>query len=243
MAEKILPQLRRAKMTAEIEIKNLSDEQIKAADIETLDIEQLIYGATLVSDDATKVKLYSKASEKFGDYRAYNNLGVVLAKQKKFADAKKAFESAEKVKAGVPEIKSNYAAVLYALGDSKALAMVSQSGATNANAKLILGADAIAKNDYKSAVTYLQGTGSFNEALAYVLTGDLAKASSVLSKLSPAANVSYLKAIVAARSNDAKGVTSNLAVAVKDAKLKALAAKDAEFLAFQPSAEFQNLVK
>lgn len=242
LADKILPQLRRAKMIAEIEIKNLTDEQIKSADIETLELEQLIYGATLFTDDASKVKMYTKAAEKFGDYRAYNNLGVVLAKQKKFTDAKKALESAQNAKAGVPEITANYAAVLYALGDAKALTVVSQSGSTTANSKLILGANAIAKNDYKSAVTYLQGTGSFNEALAYVLTGDLAKASSVLKNLS-APNVSYLKAVIAARSNDAKGVTSNLAAAVKDANLKNRAAKDAEFLAFQPAADFQQLVK
>lgn len=242
LADKILPQLRRAKMIAEVEIKNLSDEQIKASDVEKLDLEQLIYGATLVNDDAAKVKMYATAAEKFGDFRAYNNLAVVLAKQKKFADAKKALESAEKAKAGVPEVKANYAAVLYAMGDPKALTVVSQSGATSVNAKLILGANAIAKNDYKSAVTYLQGSKSFNEALAYVLTGDLAKASSVLSGLN-AANASYLKAIVAARKSDAAGVTTHLKAAVKDAKLKARAGKDAEFLAFQPAADFQALVK
>ncbi|MDR0295747.1 MAG: hypothetical protein LBH91_06140, partial [Prevotellaceae bacterium] len=78
LKDKVLPELRRSRMIAENEWMNYTDQELKdmvgANTVEGLDVEGLLYAATLVNDNATKISLYTKAAEKYNDYRAYNNL-------------------------------------------------------------------------------------------------------------------------------------------------------------------------
>ena len=60
----------------------------------------------------------------------------------------------------------------------------------------------------------------------------------------PDATTSYLKAIVAARTNDKASALSNLKDAIaKDSSYAEYAAKDLEFAKFNNDAEFKNIVK
>jgi hypothetical protein len=60
----------------------------------------------------------------------------------------------------------------------------------------------------------------------------------------PNATTAYLKAVVAARTNDKAAVLENLKSAIaQDASLKARAAQDIEFAKFAEEAEFQAIVK
>ena len=84
LAETILPELRRARLTMNYEIIGRSDEQIVAqfgSDASKLSVEELLYGANLASV-SNKEAWYQKTSQLYpNDYRAYNNLGM-LAYQK-----------------------------------------------------------------------------------------------------------------------------------------------------------------
>ena len=79
LADEILPQLRRSRLTLNYEIIGKSDEEISNLaqnDPSQLNLEELLYAATLTNDPAQKEAIYKKAVAQFpNDYRAYNNLG------------------------------------------------------------------------------------------------------------------------------------------------------------------------
>ncbi|MDR1226279.1 MAG: hypothetical protein LBK47_05195 [Prevotellaceae bacterium] len=240
LAEKILPQLRRSKMIAKVEIAQLNDEAIKtfvdANNLDTLNLEQLLYAGNKLYDDyATKIALYRKAAEKFDDARAYNNLGAVYIQQKDTANAAPVLTAANTKKANDLSIKNNLGYLALLQGD-KANAEKQLAEAGLEAGKLGLGYLAIGKGDYSNAVTLLRGAKTENEVLALILLGKNEDAKKVLADLqTPLA--SYLKAIVAVRFNDSNGVTDNLQDASQDATLKARADKDIEFANFAPKAE------
>lgn len=236
IADRILPELRRSKLIATVEIANLTDAEIKAlvdaGNLEKLDAEQLIYAANnLYTDETIKVKLYKEAGEKFSDYRAYNNLGALYLAQKKTDDAKSAVDAALAANSSDAKVKNNagYVALL-------------QSNTTEAEKQLVstgldeskagLGYIAISKGEYAQALTLLKGSKSVNEALALLLNGKVDEAAAVLDNLN-SAKAYYLKAVVGARKNSESDVLDNLNKAFGlDATLKDASRKDAEFAAF-----------
>jgi osmotically-inducible protein OsmY len=86
---------------------------------------------------------------------------------------------------------------------------------------------------------------SYNKALAQVLSGKADAAKKTLSGLTETAETAYLKAIIAARSNEGvDAVVAQLKIAIsKNAALKDKAAKDREFLKFSTESTFTNTVK
>ena len=81
LADEILPQLRRARLTANYEVIGRSDEEINAAfdaKEDSISVDELLYAATLTNDNARKEAIYKRTIEKYpNDYRAYNNLGMM----------------------------------------------------------------------------------------------------------------------------------------------------------------------
>ena len=77
--EGILPELRRARLIVNYDVIGRSDDQILAqykSDPSKLSVEELVYGAnTLVQDAATKKQWYETLTKQYpSDYRALNNL-------------------------------------------------------------------------------------------------------------------------------------------------------------------------
>ena len=101
------------------------------------------------------------------------------------------------------------------------------------------------QGDYAKPVSSFAGTKSNNAALAQILTKDYSKAAQTLNAVPKADAVTdYLKAIVAARTNDASGVVSNLKEAInKDRTLAREASLDLEFAKYVNNSAFQNLIK
>ncbi len=234
IAEKILPQLRRSKLTAKVEVANMSDDQIKAqisaGKLDTLDKEQLIYAAVNLYKDneATQITLYKKAAEKFRDFRAFNNLGAIYLKQDKLAEAKTALDSAMAINADA-KVKNNMGYVLLKQGNvADAEKQLTAAGIDESKAGVAY--IAFGKGNYDQAVTLLKGSGSFNEALALLLTGKADEAKAILDKQNTP-KAYYLKAVIGARKNVEADVMDNLN---KAGDLKAEAKKDAEFVAFWP---------
>lgn len=78
LADEILPQLRRARLTLNYEIIGRSDDEILntySTSPKDLSVEELLYAATLVKGSSDKEAIYKKTTEIYPkDYRAFNNL-------------------------------------------------------------------------------------------------------------------------------------------------------------------------
>ncbi len=242
LAETILPELRRARLTMNYEIIGRSDEQIVAqfgSDASKLSVEELLYGANLASV-SDKEAWYQKASELYpNDYRAYNNLGMLAYQKGDLNTAENFFNKAKSLKDNAGEVNANLALIALNKGEVEAAEtyMGKASGAdgfNEANAALN-----IAKGSYQQAASVANGVKSNTAALAQILNKDYAAAKSTLNGVdNKDAYTSYLSAIVAARTNDAAGVNTNLKDAVsKDPSLKDRAAKDLEFAEYKSAVE------
>jgi len=99
IADKILPQLRRSKITVNVNKIGFSDEEINdfvTSNPDTLGLEEVLYAATLTDNLDQKLKIYTLATEKNPKcVRAANNVGYVYAKMGKMEEAKAAFEKAQ----------------------------------------------------------------------------------------------------------------------------------------------------
>lgn len=236
IADGILPELRRARLIVNYEVIGRSDEQILAQfkeDASKLSVEELLYAAnTLVDDKATRKAWYEKTTKLYpNDYRAYNNLAQMAIMEGNETAAQNWLQKAQSVNAKAPETNANLALLALKSGDvAKAEAyMGNASGSDTFNE--ILGNLNIAKGNYIQAEQNLSSTQTNSAALAQILNKDYAKAKSTLAAVkTPDATTSYLKAVLAARTNDVSALKSNLkAAAALDASLKARAAKDLEF--------------
>ena len=95
-------------------------------------------------------------------------------------------------------------------------------------AKDNLGMLNILAGKYADAAAALKGTGTNNEAIANLLAGKVDAAAKCLTADDAVSD--YIRAIIAARKGDSKGVASWLKSAgQKDPELKLRAAKDIEF--------------
>ncbi len=230
LKDKVLPQLRRSRMIAEVDWANYTDQElvdmVNNNNIEGLDVEGLLYAATLVNDNNTKVNIYTKAAEKYNDYRAYNNLAYAQLMNNNTAAAKAALAKASNQNDAA--VKNNLGVVALREGRMQdAVKAFNESG--NNEAKSNLGITSIVAGNYTAAATSLSNTNSYDEALANVMAGNLDKASTILSKLNTA-KADYLKAVIAARKGNCTEVGTNLKNAYsKDASLKQRAANDIEF--------------
>jgi len=242
LADEILPQLRRARLTANYDVIGRSDEEINAAfdsDASVLSVEELLYAATLTNDNARKEAIYKKTIEMYpNDYRAYNNLGEMAYVSDK-ATAEKYFKQAASKNANAPEVNTNLGLIELSKGNV-ANAETYLAKATGANtANEALGNLYIKQGQYDKAVAAFGDTKTNSAALAQILAKDYNKAKNTLTAVkNPDAYTDYLMAIVGARTNNADLVKTSMAkVAQKDAALAAKAANDREF------AKYANEIK
>lgn len=239
LADEILPQLRRARLTLNYQIIGRSDEEILEAyksDPRSLSCNELLYAATLFDKTADKKAIYTATSQIYpNDYRAFNNLGVIAFEAGDFETANNQYHKALALNANAAEIHTNLSNLLLAQGKvAEAQNHLSKGGDSQEN-KQALGASYIALGQYARAIETLKGSNTESEALAYIMNKDYTNAGRVLNAISnPTANTYYLKAIIAARTNDAIIVKENLKQAIAaDPSMKEKAANDLEFAKFQ----------
>lgn len=232
LADKILPELRRARFIANIDYSNYNDEELAElakTNIEVMDIEALLYSATLVKDFDTKVNIYSRAGEKFKCDRAYNNLVATYLDNDKLADAKIALS-----KIGNKTSKYYYNnAGLIALRDNNlknAMEAFKKSDLPVArqNSAII----DILEGRYNDAAAKLAGTGDDNEGIAFILTNQLDKASKAITHDCP--HAAYMRAVIASRQGNMIEVAKQLAIVYSGSEaLKLRSQKDIEFAKFR----------
>ena len=226
----VLPELRRARLIANVEYQNYTAEellQLLDNNADVLDEEALLRTATLVKDDAQKEEIYKKAVSRFGSDRAQFNLAALYLAQNKNDKAQNALN----------KVHSNDADVLNAKGVialrnedyTTAESLFRKAGTPDAVKNL--GIVQILSGKYDEAAKTLADVNGccHNTVLAYILTDQLAKAKNAARCKDQ--KVTYLKAIIAARQGDASGVRENLGK-ITDQSLRARAAKDIEFVGY-----------
>lgn len=223
----VFPELRRARFIADVNYKNFSDDELKElADkaVDVLDEEGLLRVASIISNADRKAELYKLAVSKFGSDKAQFNLAVLSLNAGKPDQAASLLKKVSKVDGdvnnalGVCELQKGN---LDAAAD-----FFRKAGTTEAKANL--GTIDILKGDYSAAVKNLEGTGSHNLAVAYILTNQLDKAEKSIT--CKCARSNYLRAVIAARRGNSSDVEKYLA---QTGKMKEKAEKDVEFADFR----------
>ncbi len=235
LAETILPKLRRAIMTVEYEEVGYSDDELMelfASDPGTLNLEELLYTATLYDDLNRQLEVYETAASNFPEsQRAHNNVGYVQVKLENVQAAKRAFESAQNIEDD-DIVRNNLGAVALLEGNIDEAeeyfrSVASPTSETNYN----LGIISIIKGQYDDAEDYFGNAREVNTALAKLLNNKNDDALRILNQIDePCAMTHYLKAIVGARTDDSDMLFDNLRTAVEmKGDLKELARTDMEF--------------
>lgn len=249
IADEILPALRRSRMILTIDLIGKSDEEIANLmknNPAQLNVEEMLYAATLTNDDAEKLAIYQQVANQFGDYRAYNNMGMIQFKQGNIADARRSYGKALEIEPNNADV--NYNAGIAAMADhdlAKAEEHLGKAAGTQGDLNAALGTLYTMKGDYAAAKNAYGKSATNNAAVQQILDEDYAAARQTLNSVQePNATTAYLLAVVGARTNDREAVYANLKVAVaRDADMKAKAANDIEFAKFAEDADFLAIVK
>ena len=250
IAEEVLPALRRSRLILTTDLIGKSDEEIAALaanDPAALNVEELLYAATLTNDLAAKLDIYKKAVAQYGaDYRTHNNLGMVYFEQGNVAEAARCYAKALQIEPNNADINYNAALAAMAQNDlEKAEAYLGKAAGTQGNLNAAMGTLYTMKGDYEAAKNAYGNSASNNAAVQQILNADYEAALQTLNKVEkPNATTAYLKAVVGARQNDRNAVYANVKAAIQqDANLKAKAQNDIEFAKYQTEEAFQALVK
>ena len=249
IADEILPALRRSRLILTTDLIGKSDDEIKeflANDPSQLNVEEMLYAATLTNDNAEKIAIYQKVASQFNDYRAYNNMGMIYFGQGNVAEARRAYNKALAIEPQNPDVNFNAGVAAMAEGDlAKAEEHLGKAAGTQGNLAAAMGTLYTMKGDYKAAKSAYGQSATNNAAVQQILNEDYAGARQTLANVKePNGVTAYLQAVVGARTNDRNAVYSNMKVAVaKDASLKARAKNDIEFAKFAEDADFQAIVK
>ncbi|GAF03978.1 tetratricopeptide repeat protein [Saccharicrinis fermentans] len=246
----ILPQLRRSKVAVNVEVIGKSDEEISelaSSNPSELNVEEILYAATLTEGLDAKLDIYKKAAKQFPKcWRAQNDIAYILVMQDKLDDAKSALDKANELSPNNAIVNNNLGVVALRQGDlAKAEEYFGAAAGAGPELDNNLGIVSIHKGDYDAAMRYFGNSTSTNAALAKILAGKYDAALSTLNANTQEVGFKYyLKAIVGARTADNDMVFDSLRKAVElDASLKADAAKDKEFAKFMEDASFKAIIQ
>ncbi|NDO54772.1 tetratricopeptide repeat protein [Bacteroides acidifaciens] len=248
LADEILPQLRRSRLTLNYEIIGKSDEEIAklaSSNPSELNIEELLYAATLTNEPAKQEAIYAQATKQFpNDYRAYNNLGKLAYQAGNYDKAESYFKKAASVNA-TPEVNMNLGLIALMKGDKAAAEASFGKAAGTKELGESMGNLYIAQGQYERAVNSFGDSKTNSAALAQILAKDYNKAKNTLANVErPDAYTDYLMAVLGARTNNSSMVISSLKSAVaKDSSLAKKAATDLEFAKYFTNADFMNIAK
>ena len=239
LADGILPELRRSRLTINYETIGRSDDQILdqiKADATKLSIEELLYGANLKESTSEKEEVYKLATQIYpNDARAYNNIATLEYAKGNYDAAKEYIQKAQSVSANLPEAKANLGMLALKNGDIKTAEQYIAS-ATDANGLAeVMGNLNLAKGNYAQAEQDFADIYSNSAALAQIMNKNYATADITLKYIkNPDATTEYLKAILYARMGNNNDASKALRNAIsKDASFAKYAANDLELAKVQ----------
>lgn len=235
LADGILPELRRARMTINYEVIGRDDEQIfdqYKKDVSKLSLEELVYAGIIAPTTAEKEDILKTTARLYPkDARAYNNLAVLAMQNGNKEEAERYLQQAKAI-ADIPEANANLGLLALQAGDTKkAEDLISRSAGayglaeTLGNLHLAQGNYALAQQDFGYKATN-------SAALAQILNKDYARALTTLKNVKEKdAMTDYLSAIVNARQGNEDAAASFLRSAIqKDPSLKSYADTDLELV-------------
>ena len=235
LADGILPELRRARLTINYETIGRSDEQILtqiATDPSKLSVEELLYAATLKEGTADKEAVYKLTTEVYpNDARAYNNRATIEFAKGNYDAARSYIQQAQRQTA-LPETKANLGLLALKDGDVKTAEQLI-AAATDANGLAeVMGNLNLAKGNYAQAEQDFGEICSNSAALAQILNKNYATASATLKYIkNPDATTEYLRALLSARVGNTTEAAEALRKAIaKDPTFATYAAKDLELV-------------
>ncbi len=249
LADEILPQLRRARITLNYQLIGRSDTQIKEqyeSDPKVLSIEEILYYTTLTDDAKKQEEIFNTAIRLHpSDYRAYNNLGVMAYNRGDYNTAASYFAKAGNTDNTAPEVKIN-----------KGYLALMQGNVADAEASITVGANAKAGNEalgnlyiaqglYGRAAVLLDDSKTNSAALAHLLNKDYSRARQIIESIKePDAITHYIKAILGARTSNSTLVYYGLKEAINlDPAMAQKAANDLEFCKYVKDETFQSIIK
>lgn len=249
LADEILPQLRRARLTLNYELIGRSDDEILstyASAPKELSVEEMLYAATLVEGTSDKEAIYRKVAATYPeDYRAFNNLAELAYKNGDLDTALSYLQKAASINPNAAEVNTNLGLVALAKGDKEKAETYFAKGSGAKTLSESLGNLYIAQGQYERAVSSFGSSKTNSAALAQILAKDYNKAKSTLEAIAePDAYTDYLMAVIGARTNNTSLMASSLAKAVKqDPALAKKALTDLEFAKYVTNADFLNALK
>jgi Flp pilus assembly protein TadD len=250
LADQILPRLRRSKLTVNVNVIGKSDEEISklaSTNPSALNVEELLYAATLVEGSEAQLEIYKKATSVFPkDWRGYNNIGYIHAQEWKFDEAEKAFAKAANANASAPEVQNNLGVIALVNGDvNKAKEFFGKAAGVGEALNYNMGIVNIHEGNYAAAVKNLGNCACNNAALAKILTNDFKGALATLNAVkNPVCTTDYLKAVVGAKTNDKDLVINSLKASVaKNPAVKKRAKTDVLFAPYFEDAAFKAIVE
>ena len=241
LADQILPQLRYSRITASINVIGKSDAEISnlaATNPQALNVEELLYAATLTDDNEARMKIYDTAVRLFpNDYRTWNDLGMTQYIDGDYKAAEASFKKAASLAGSNNEPSMNLGLIELVNGNYSKADQLFGSAAGVSELNDALGVYYLKTGDNTAAVRAFGDSKSNNAALAQILTKDYSKAKQPLAGIStPDATTYYLMAVLGARTNNESMLNTNLRQAIRlDSKLADAARNDLEFAGFNLS--------
>lgn len=234
LADGILPELRRARLTINYEIIGRDDEQIEAqlkSDATQLSVEEMLYSATLTDNVAEQENRYKTTTEIYpSDARAYNNIAVIEYAKGNYAEAKKYALKAATVDPKSSEANANLGLLALQSGDAQAAETYIAKASEAQGLSEVLGNLRLAQGNYVQAEKDFAKVNSNSAALAQILNKNYSAAAKTLSNVKNAdAMTDYLTAILNARQGNSGAAATALRSAIsKDPSLASYAANDIE---------------
>ena len=236
LADGILPELRRARLTINYETVGRSDDQILQqinSDATKLSVEELLYGAALKQNLNDREDIYKLTTEIYpNDPRAYNNLAAIQYARGNADAARQFIAQAQRLNASLPEAQANLGMLALRNGDTKTAEQYI-ANATGANGLAeVIGNLHLAQGNYAQAEQDFADIYSNSAALSQILNKNYASAAVTLKYVKNAdATTDYLKAILFARMGNMTDAAEALRSAIsKDPSYADYAAKDLELV-------------
>ncbi|MCF8379145.1 MAG: hypothetical protein K9H49_06180 [Bacteroidales bacterium] len=248
--DKLLPPLRRAVISVNCYEPSLTDEEIAeyaTSAPDSLNIQELLYAATLTEDAQAKLNIYKTVIEMFpNDWRGYNNAGDACIALEDYDAAKQYFTKAYSM-AGDNGIVLNNSGVMASkekdFAKAKENYMAAQKQGVDVNYNM--GIVKIAQGNYNGAINSLGSSKcDYNLALAHTMSGNYNAATSTLNCAEKTPDTYYLLAVIGARTDNEKMVFDNLKNTVAaDPSYVKMIKDDKEFSKYYTNPQFIEILK
>ena len=235
----VLPQLRKATIIVRSYEPKKTNEEIAALSTTTpekLNVNELLFAATLTNNEKTQTTIYNKAVELHNDWRGYNNIACMYLAKENLSEALTYLEKAEALGGSNSDILTNKGIIAARKGDLATAQKLFDKANTSENNQAILD---IKQGEYAKAARFFKNGKSHNAALAQLMNGE-----NNANCNEATAACHYLNAIAAARTANNDAAIINLTKAINaNASYKTEAVKDLEFVNLRTNESFIALTK